>query len=114
MQPDGSAPDVVLLGEPWLSKALSEYVAEAAAQGARVICVDPWPISLLAVAKIIVIKIRRGGTCGLVKKYHRLHPCNLKALAATNVFATDQIVAADHIGTSLGELGAIVLVGAAG
>ena len=27
---------------PWLSKALGEYVADAAAQGARVISVDPW------------------------------------------------------------------------
>jgi 2-succinyl-5-enolpyruvyl-6-hydroxy-3-cyclohexene-1-carboxylate synthase len=33
---------VVLLGAPWLSKALGEYVSEAAAHGARVICVDPW------------------------------------------------------------------------
>jgi len=33
---------VVLLGEPWLSKALGEYVAGAAGNGARVICVDPW------------------------------------------------------------------------
>jgi 2-succinyl-5-enolpyruvyl-6-hydroxy-3-cyclohexene-1-carboxylate synthase len=33
---------VVLLGEPWLSKPLSEYVAEATAHGARIICVDPW------------------------------------------------------------------------
>jgi 2-succinyl-5-enolpyruvyl-6-hydroxy-3-cyclohexene-1-carboxylate synthase len=33
---------VVLLGAPWLSKALGEYVSDAAAQGARVICVDPW------------------------------------------------------------------------
>jgi 2-succinyl-5-enolpyruvyl-6-hydroxy-3-cyclohexene-1-carboxylate synthase len=33
---------VVLLGAPWLSKALGEYVSHAAANGARVICVDPW------------------------------------------------------------------------
>jgi 2-succinyl-5-enolpyruvyl-6-hydroxy-3-cyclohexene-1-carboxylate synthase len=33
---------VVLLGTPWLSKALSEYVSDAAAHGARIICVDPW------------------------------------------------------------------------
>ncbi len=33
---------VVLLGAPWLSKVLGEYVAEAAAHGARVISVDPW------------------------------------------------------------------------
>ena len=33
---------VVLLGEPWLSKALGEYVEGAAAHGARVICADPW------------------------------------------------------------------------
>jgi 2-succinyl-5-enolpyruvyl-6-hydroxy-3-cyclohexene-1-carboxylate synthase len=33
---------VVLLGAPWLSRALGEYVSEAAANGARVICVDPW------------------------------------------------------------------------
>ena len=36
-------PDVVVqLGAPWLSKALGEYVAEAAAAGARIIVVDPW------------------------------------------------------------------------
>jgi 2-succinyl-5-enolpyruvyl-6-hydroxy-3-cyclohexene-1-carboxylate synthase len=33
---------VVLLGAPWLSKALADYVAASAAQGARVIGVDPW------------------------------------------------------------------------
>ncbi len=33
---------VVLLGAPWLSKALGEYVSRASAHGARVICVDPW------------------------------------------------------------------------
>jgi 2-succinyl-5-enolpyruvyl-6-hydroxy-3-cyclohexene-1-carboxylate synthase len=33
---------VVLLGAPWLSKALGDYVAAAAAQGARVVRVDPW------------------------------------------------------------------------
>jgi 2-succinyl-5-enolpyruvyl-6-hydroxy-3-cyclohexene-1-carboxylate synthase len=37
------APDtVVLLGAPWLSKALSEYVSSVAAVGGRVVCVDPW------------------------------------------------------------------------
>ena len=33
---------VVLLGAPWLSKALGDYVSQAAAKGARVISVDPW------------------------------------------------------------------------
>ena len=33
---------VVLLGAPWLSKALGGYVSEAARAGARVIVVDPW------------------------------------------------------------------------
>ncbi len=33
---------VVLLGDRWLSKALAEYVARAADEGARVIAVDPW------------------------------------------------------------------------
>jgi 2-succinyl-5-enolpyruvyl-6-hydroxy-3-cyclohexene-1-carboxylate synthase len=33
---------VVLLGAPWLSKALGEYVSDAAASGARVVSVDPW------------------------------------------------------------------------
>jgi 2-succinyl-5-enolpyruvyl-6-hydroxy-3-cyclohexene-1-carboxylate synthase len=33
---------VVVLGAPWLSKALSAYVAAAAADGARVVAVDPW------------------------------------------------------------------------
>ena len=32
----------MLLGAPWLSKALAEYVGRAAAQGARVVAVDPW------------------------------------------------------------------------
>ena len=36
-------PDVVVqLGAPWLSKALGEYVAKAAAAGSRIIVVDPW------------------------------------------------------------------------
>jgi 2-succinyl-5-enolpyruvyl-6-hydroxy-3-cyclohexene-1-carboxylate synthase len=33
---------VVLLGSPWLSKALGEYVARAGEKGARVVVVDPW------------------------------------------------------------------------
>jgi 2-succinyl-5-enolpyruvyl-6-hydroxy-3-cyclohexene-1-carboxylate synthase len=33
---------VVKLGAPWLSKALGEYVAKAAAAGARIVVVDPW------------------------------------------------------------------------
>jgi 2-succinyl-5-enolpyruvyl-6-hydroxy-3-cyclohexene-1-carboxylate synthase len=33
---------VVLLGAPWLSKVLSEYVSSVAADGGRIICVDPW------------------------------------------------------------------------
>jgi 2-succinyl-5-enolpyruvyl-6-hydroxy-3-cyclohexene-1-carboxylate synthase len=36
-------PDVVvLLGAPWLSKALGDYVAKAAAAGSRIVVVDPW------------------------------------------------------------------------
>jgi 2-succinyl-5-enolpyruvyl-6-hydroxy-3-cyclohexene-1-carboxylate synthase len=36
-------PDVVVqLGAPWLSKALGEYVAKAAAAGSRIVVVDPW------------------------------------------------------------------------
>ena len=33
---------VVVLGRPWLSKALGGYLAAAAAGGARVVVVDPW------------------------------------------------------------------------
>ena len=33
---------VVLLGAPWLSRALGNYVAAAGAAGARIIVVDPW------------------------------------------------------------------------
>ncbi len=33
---------VVLLGAPWLSKALAEYISEAARSGARILVVDPW------------------------------------------------------------------------
>jgi len=33
---------VVVIGAPWLSKALGEYVSDAAAAGARVVVVDPW------------------------------------------------------------------------
>ena len=40
---DPVRPDtVVLLGAPWLSKVLSEYVSGVAAEGGRVVCVDPW------------------------------------------------------------------------
>ncbi len=36
-------PDVVvLLGAPWLSRALGDYVARAAAAGSRIVVVDPW------------------------------------------------------------------------
>jgi 2-succinyl-5-enolpyruvyl-6-hydroxy-3-cyclohexene-1-carboxylate synthase len=33
---------VVLLGAPWLSKVLGDYVANVAGAGGRVVCVDPW------------------------------------------------------------------------
>jgi 2-succinyl-5-enolpyruvyl-6-hydroxy-3-cyclohexene-1-carboxylate synthase len=33
---------VVLLGAPWLSRALAEYLSEAARSGARILVVDPW------------------------------------------------------------------------
>ena len=33
---------VVLLGAPWLSKVLGEYISKVAAGGGRVVCVDPW------------------------------------------------------------------------
>ena len=33
---------VVVLGAPWLSRALGEYISEAAEAGARVVVVDPW------------------------------------------------------------------------
>ncbi len=33
---------IVMLGVPWVSKALGEYVAMAGASGARIISVDPW------------------------------------------------------------------------
>ena len=36
------AETVVMLGAPWLSKALNEYVSTAAADGARIVAVDPW------------------------------------------------------------------------
>jgi 2-succinyl-5-enolpyruvyl-6-hydroxy-3-cyclohexene-1-carboxylate synthase len=40
---DPPPPDtVLLLGSPWLSKALGEYVSHAAENGARVVVVDPW------------------------------------------------------------------------
>ena len=31
-----------MLGTPWLSRALGEYVSDAAQAGARVVTVDPW------------------------------------------------------------------------
>jgi 2-succinyl-5-enolpyruvyl-6-hydroxy-3-cyclohexene-1-carboxylate synthase len=34
--------EVVVLGAPWLSKALAAFVTEAAGEGARVVVVDPW------------------------------------------------------------------------
>jgi len=33
---------IVMLGTPWLSRALGEYVSDAARAGARVVVVDPW------------------------------------------------------------------------
>src|SRR4029077_6528369 len=36
------AETVLMLGTPWLSKALSEYVSRAAHAGGRIVAVDPW------------------------------------------------------------------------
>jgi 2-succinyl-5-enolpyruvyl-6-hydroxy-3-cyclohexene-1-carboxylate synthase len=33
---------IVVLGAPWLSRALGEYISDASAAGARVVVVDPW------------------------------------------------------------------------
>jgi 2-succinyl-5-enolpyruvyl-6-hydroxy-3-cyclohexene-1-carboxylate synthase len=33
---------IVMLGDPWLSRALGDYVSDAAHTGARVVVVDPW------------------------------------------------------------------------
>src|ERR1700690_2518404 len=48
----------------------------------------------------------------LIQKSHGLHAGNLETLTATQVFARYQVVAAHHVGTGLGELGAVTLVGA--
>jgi 2-succinyl-5-enolpyruvyl-6-hydroxy-3-cyclohexene-1-carboxylate synthase len=36
------AESIVVLGAPWLSRALGDYIADSARAGARVIVVDPW------------------------------------------------------------------------
>ncbi len=36
------AETVVVLGAPWLSRAVGEYISDAATAGARVVVVDPW------------------------------------------------------------------------
>src|SRR6185369_3670155 len=51
---------------------------------------------------------------GLFEKRHGLDAGDLKPLAATHVLAHKHVVFADHIGTRLGELGLVALVGAAG
>jgi len=52
--------------------------------------------AISTIPKIIVVEIRR--TRGsFVKKYHRLHPRNLEPLAAPQILAGDQIVAANHV-----------------
>ena len=48
----------------------------------------------------------------LVEKGYRLDSGNFKALAATNVLTGHEVVTADHIRASFGELGAIALIGA--
>src|SRR5215470_19722560 len=48
----------------------------------------------------------------LVEECHRLDSCHFKTLAATQVLAHNQIVAADHVGAGLGKFGAIALIGA--
>jgi hypothetical protein len=45
---------------------------------------------------------------------YRLDSCYLESLAAADVFAAYEIVAADHVALGLGEAGAIALVGSAG
>ena len=48
----------------------------------------------------------------LVEKGYRLDAGNFKALAATNVLTGHEVVTADHIRASFGELGAITFVSA--
>jgi hypothetical protein len=50
----------------------------------------------------------------LIQERDRLDSGHFKALAAAHVLAHDHIVAADHVRLSLGKLGAIAFVGAAG
>src|ERR1700675_4572169 len=53
-------------------------------------------------------------TLVLVEKGDGLDAGDFDALAAADVLAHDQVVAADHVGAGLGEFGAVALVGAAG
>src|SRR6185312_12693526 len=45
---------------------------------------------------------------------HRLYPYDLKALAATNVLAADNVVLPHHVGFGFGEAGKVLLVGVSG
>ena len=50
----------------------------------------------------------------LFRKYDRLHAGNFEALSAAHVLASHHVVAAEHVGTGLGEAGAVAFVGSAG
>jgi hypothetical protein len=53
------------------------------------------------------------GRTFLLGKDHRLHARNIEPLAAADIFAGHQIIFAQHVGSRLGEAGAVALVGAA-
>lgn len=48
----------------------------------------------------------------LIQKRYRLHAGYLKALTTAGILARHQIIPPDHIGASLGELGAVALISA--
>src|SRR6185369_2700239 len=56
----------------------------------------------------------RGGAghrvAGSVEEYDTLHSCDFKPFSATNILAAHEIVFANHVALSLGELCAIMLV----
>jgi len=50
----------------------------------------------------------------LIQEGHRLDARYFEPFAAAHVLASHQVVAANHVGPGLSELGAIALVGAGG
>jgi hypothetical protein len=69
------------------------------------------PVSLAALA----LRVRRWSVLpSRLDESHGLDAGYVEALAAADILATNQVIAADHVALGLGEAGTVTLVGSAG